>query len=306
MGLRKDIWRSAIVEASLGEIVRRGSIDGLPLRWLPSLGSFRFLADPFGLWRDGQLHVLAEAYDYRVRIGTIEVFTYSSSLDLVSQQTALVEPWHLSYPLMIEADGETWMLPEAHRSGGLTLYRALEFPGRWEAAGRIVLDHVPVDATPFFHDGLWWLFYCPATSAADKVGTLHIAFAERLQGPWTPHPGNPVRRDRASTRPGGTPQVFDGRVMLPVQDCSHTYGGAIRPLFFDRLDPTRVETEAGPPITIPSDFAPYVEGMHTLAAAGDVTLIDVKRTELSAHGLSIELMREVRKRLPGASGSRIR
>ncbi|HLY87470.1 MAG TPA: formyl transferase, partial [Acetobacteraceae bacterium] len=138
------------------------------------------------------------------------------------------------------------------------------------------------------------------------VGTLHIAFAERLQGPWRPHPGNPVRRDRASTRPGGTPQVIDGRVMLPVQDCSHTYGGAIRPLFFDRLDPTRVETEAGSLIAIPADFAPYVEGMHTLAAAGDVTLIDVKRTELSAHGLSIELMREVRKRLLSGAGSRIR
>ncbi|HLZ78605.1 MAG TPA: formyl transferase, partial [Sphingomonas sp.] len=133
MGLRKDIWRSAIVEAPLGEIVRRGSIDGLPLRWLPSLGSFRFLADPFGLWCNGQLHVFAEAYDYRVRIGTIEVFTYSASLDLVSQQTALVEPWHLSYPLVIAADGQTWMLPEAHRSGSLTLYRAVEFPGRWEA-----------------------------------------------------------------------------------------------------------------------------------------------------------------------------
>lgn len=306
MGLRKDIWRSAIVEAPLGDIVRRGSIDGLPLRWLPPVGSFRFLADPFGMWRDGQLHVFAEAYDYRVRIGTIEVFTYSPSLDLVSQQSALIEPWHLSYPLVFEAEGETWMLPEAHRSGALTLYRAVEFPGRWEPAGRIALDHVPVDATPFFHDGLWWLFYCPATSAADKVGSLHVAFAERLQGPWRVHPGNPVRQDRASTRPGGTPQVIDGRVMLPVQDCSHTYGGAIRPLFFDWLDPTRVETEAGPPIAIPFGFAPYVEGMHTLAAAGEVTLIDVKRTELSAHGLSIELVREVRKRLPGGTGGRIR
>jgi len=310
MGLRKDIWRPAIVGAPVAEIVRRGTIEGLPLTWLPPMGSFRFLADPFGLWRDDRLHVFVEAYDYRVRIGTIEVLTYSRDLELVGRQQTLVEPWHLSYPLVLEAEGETWMLPEAHRSGGLTLYRAVEFPGRWEAAGRIALDHVPVDATPFFHDGLWWLFYSPATSAADKVGSLHIAFAERLAGPWRPHPGNPVRRDRASTRPGGNATLVDGRVMLPVQDCSHTYGGAIRPLFFDRLDTGRIKAEAGAPLPIPAVCAPYGEGMHTLAAVGEVSLIDVKRTELSPHGLSIELVRELRKVagriLPGHGTRRIR
>lgn len=295
MGLRKDIWRPAIVGAPIDTIVRRGSIEGLPVTWLPPMGSFRFLADPFGLWRDDRLHVFAETYDYRVRVGAIEVLTYTRDLRLIERAPALVEPWHLSYPIMVEDGGETWMLPEAHRSGGLTLYRAAEFPNRWEAAARIALDQVPVDATPFFHDGLWWLFYCPATSDADKVGTLHVAYAEQLAGPWWAHPGNPVRRDAASTRPGGTPVVIDGRVMLPVQDCTHTYGGAIRPLFFNRLDPERIETEAGEPIAAPPDFAPYVEGLHTLAAAGEVTLVDVKRTELSPHGLSIEVAREVRK-----------
>jgi hypothetical protein len=310
LGLRKDIWRPAIVGAPIAEIVARGSVEGLPVTWLPPMGSFRFLADPFGLWRDDRLHVFAETYDYRVRIGAIEVLTYSRDLSLIDRAPALIEPWHLSYPVVWEADGETWMLPEAHRSGGLTLYRAVEFPGHWEPAHRIALDHVPVDATPFFHDGLWWLFYCPAGNAADKVGRLHIAFAERLTGPWRRHPGNPVRQDRASARPGGAVALVDGVPMLPVQDCSHTYGGAIRPLFFDRLDTGRVETRVGAPIPIPQGFAPYREGMHTLAAAGDVTLIDVKRTELSAHGLSIELAREARKLvrrvLPGEGRAPIR
>jgi hypothetical protein len=124
------------------------------------------------------------------------------------------------------------------------------------------------------------------------------------------HPGNPVREDRASARPGGTVALVDGVPMLPMQDCTHTYGGAIRPLFFDRLDTGRVETRVGAPIPIPQGFAPYREGMHTLAAAGDVTLIDVKRTELSAHGLSIELAREARKLvrriLPGEGRAPVR
>jgi hypothetical protein len=295
VGLRKDIWAPLIVEARIEEIIARGSIDGLVTHHLPLMGSFRFLADPFGLWRDGRLYVFVETYDYRVRIGAIEVLVYASDFRLLSRRTVLSEPWHLSYPIVIEAEGETWMLPEAHQSRDLKLYRAVEFPYRWEVAQSIVLDHVPVDATPIFHDGVWWLFYTSASREADKMSALHIAFAEKLTGPWRPHPANPVRLSLADSRPGGTARIIDGRIMLPVQDCSNTYGGAIRPLWFDELTTDSVKARSGDRLLPPSVFAPFTEGLHTLAAAGDITLIDVKRTELSAHGLSIELAREARK-----------
>ena len=295
MALRKDIWRPAIVQATAEEIVARGSIEELPLQWLPPMGSFRFLADPFGLWRDGRLYVFVETYDYRVRIGAIEVLVYDAALRLIERHPVLNEPWHLSYPLVFEAEGETWMLPEAHRSHRLTLYRAVDFPRHWEAAHVIALDHVAVDATPVFHDGRWWLFYTSASREPDKMRALHVAFADRLAGPWTPHPANPVRVDIASARPGGMPIVVDGRIVLPVQDCSATYGGAIRPLTMTDLTPARFAATAGPALIAPASAAPFVEGFHTLAAAGPVTLVDMKRTELSLHGLSIEAIREVRK-----------
>ncbi|WP_198024317.1 hypothetical protein [Asaia astilbis] len=61
------------------------------------------------------------------------------------------------------------------------------------------------------------------------------------------------------------------------------------------MTPARVITHTGPALPIASRFAPFTEGMHTLSAAGDVTLFDVKRTELSAHGLLVEAGRELRK-----------
>jgi hypothetical protein len=297
VGLRKDIWRPAIIEAPFAEIVGLGAVGGARVHWLPFAGSSRFLADPFGLWRDGRLNVFVETYDYRDRRGVIEVLVYDAGLHLIERHPALSEPWHLSYPFAFDAEGETWMLPEAHRSRGLTLYRAVEFPRRWEPVQRIELDHVAVDATPVFHDGLWWLFYASADRAADKTSALYVAFAERLRGPWRPHLGNPVRRDLASTRPGGTPVVVDGRLVLPVQDCTRTYGGAIRPLMIEALSPDRFQAVAGAPIPPPTAFAPFDEGLHTLASAGAVTLVDAKRTELSLHGLSIEVARETRKLL---------
>lgn len=291
-----DIWRCGIVRAPMADIVTAGSVAGLPVDWLPAGRPFTFLADPFGIHRDGCLFMFVEAYDYRTRIGAIDVLRFDRDHRLLDRRPCLRTPWHLSYPVVVESEGETWMLPEAHRSGKLTLYRAVDFPTRWEAAAVIPLDGGAVDATPLFHDGLWWLFYTPAGNRHTKITRLHIAFAERLTGPWFRHAGNPVRIDRSSARPGGTPIVIDGTPYLPTQDCTATYGGAIRMLRIDRLTTDGFEAEAGAAITPPAEFAPFDEGLHTLAACGDVTLIDAKRIDRSLRGWAVDLGRIARGR----------
>lgn len=288
--LRRDIWRLGLVTAPIQVVVAAGGLEAFPIRWAPPGRSLTFLADPFGLWRDGILNVFAEAYDYRTRCGTIVVQRYDADLRLLDQQTVLSEPWHLSYPFVFEADGETWMLPEAHRSGTLSLYRAKTFPDAWEKVASFALDTPAIDATPFRRDGRWWLAYAPSGSQAMKQSHLHLAFADRLTGPWTPHPGNPVRVDRASSRPGGTPfEDGDGALILPVQDCTATYGGAVRPLKILELSPQSFRAETGPAIAPPAQAAPFLAGLHTLSACGSLTLLDVKRLDRSLGGLAVEL-----------------
>lgn len=289
MPWRSDIWRIGLVPAPIAKCATTGALEEAQVRWLDSGPSFTFLADPFGLWRDRALHLFAEGYDYRTRHGVIDLLVFDEALECLSGRTVLREPWHLSYPFVFEAEGEVWMLPEAHRSGALTLYRAREFPDRWEPAARLELDTAAIDATPFQHGGLWWLAYSPNGTQADKQGRLHLAFAERLTGPWTTHPRNPVRIDRTSSRPGGTPFRLDGALMLPMQDCSRTYGGAIRLLRIDELTPERFSAEAGPPIEAPASAGGFRDGLHTLSDCGPVTLIDVKRIHRSVGGLAIDL-----------------
>ena len=291
MPRRSDIWRIGIVEAPIAALATARGLTEASVRWLAEESPFTFLADPFGMRRDGRLHVFAEAYDYRTRHGVIDVLTFDAGLTQLSRKTVLREPWHLSYPFVLEADGETWMMPEAHRSGAITLYRAAAFPDRWEPAARLQLDTPAVDATPFRHGRLWWLAYSPSGSQDLKQGRLHLAYAEALTGPWRVHPGNPVRIDRASSRPGGTPFLDDGVLTLPVQDCTATYGGAIRLLRIHELTPERFVAEAGPPLAPPSTAGAYADGLHTLSACGDFTLIDVKRIDRSPGGLAIDLGR---------------
>ena len=293
MPRRTDIWRPGIARRPIAQVIASGSL-GEDIVWLPEDGPFRFLADPFG-WPDaaGRLHVFAERYDYRIRHGTIDALVFDTDLSLLDRRPCLTEPWHLSYPQVFAGEGETWMLPEAHRSGGLTLYRDHGGLADWRAECRLALDCVPVDASIVHHEGRWWLFYSPGTSKAAKVSHLHVAWADKLCGPWTVHPGNPVRIDRRSARPGGTPVVIDGRIMLPVQDCTQTYGGGLRPLWIDRLDETGFSAEAGAQLPIPGAAGPYRDGLHTLAACGDLTLFDVKRIDRSLGGLLIDLKRKL-------------
>jgi hypothetical protein len=277
----RDIWRIGVVEAPIVEIARHGFPPDAPVHWLPEEGRLKFVADPFGVWVDGRLLVFAEAYDHRTRHGVIELIELGADFSPVRRSVVLREPWHLSYPQVFEADGDWWMIPEAYRSGVLTLYRAAAFPRRWEPVVRLELDTPAIDATPFRQDGLWWLAYSPAGPQRWKQGRLHFAFAERLMGPWRLHSGNPVRNDLASSRPGGAAWLGNGFPHLPVQDCTRTYGGALRVLRILELSPHRFEAEASAPLVPPSSVGAYSQGLHTLSACGPVTLFDVKRVDRS-------------------------
>ena len=279
--LGTDLWQIGVARASAKAILLDRALDAAEIVWLPTATPHAYLADPFGLWRDGILHIFAEAYDYRTRRGVIDVLRLSAGLDPIDRRTCLAAPWHLSYPFVFEWDGQVFLLPEAFRSGALTLYRAARFPEQWVPVARFALDAPAVDPTLFRHEGLWWLAYAPGTTIAARQGHLHLAWATQPMGPWHPHPGNPVRVDRSGARPGGKPVVDGGRLFLPVQDCSKTYGGALRALELVRLDPSHFEAELGETVQPGDNFGAARHGFHTLSGCGPLSLIDAKRTSHS-------------------------
>ncbi|WP_176500747.1 glucosamine inositolphosphorylceramide transferase family protein [Sphingomonas sp. HMP9] len=272
------------------------SLEGFAFDWIPGSSNLRYLADPFGLWRDGQLYVFTEWFDYRDSVGRIAVSVYDAALTLVEQTVVLREPWHLSYPFVFEAEGETWLLPESFQSGGLWLYRAVSFPYRWERTVKITLDHVPLDATPFYDGERWWLFYSPAFPPAARLVQLCAAYADRIEGPWQSYIANPFFTDLHGARPGGTPIWHRGNLYLPVQGCTGTYGAAVRLLRIDKLAPDNIVAAFVNEMSAPLAATPFTDGCHTLAAVGPVTLIDVKQTRFLVGALASRPLRELYRR----------
>ncbi|GCE80606.1 glucosamine inositolphosphorylceramide transferase family protein [Komagataeibacter oboediens] len=300
MGLgRTDIWQTGLIHRSMPDVLRTGTLADMPVTWLPDPGPFRFIADPFGIWHEDRLYLFAEAYDYRVKVGRIDVFILDRTFRVIAHSPVLVEPWHLSYPVILrDRDGSFLMMPESGKSGVQRLYRATDFPYRWKEVEGCTFPGPMIDASPLFHDGRWWLFHTPwHEEERPRVDTLHVAWADSLTGPWHPHPANPVRRDTHSARPGGTPVVMDdGTIILPTQDCARTYGGAITPLAITTLTIREFAAHPLPPLTAPPAWRPATDGLHTLSAAGPVTLVDAKQTSRSVIGRAgVDIHRMARK-----------
>jgi hypothetical protein len=302
MEWKKDIWRPMVVGASVDTIIRRGSLDGLPCHWLPAAPALQFSADPFGIWRNGLLHVFVETFDYRSAHGAIAVHVLDASLRVLETREVLREPWHVSYPLLVEHDGATWMIPETSASGGQWLYRArLSF--EWERIGRI--DLPALDATPQWIGDRWWMFYSPAGTPAN--GSPIFMPPGPPTWPVRGHPTGPIRC--RSTR-AGAPGRTGGTYRRP----DRAAGAGLHALLWLR-DPladhrahrrNRTGRQRTGPLRPPAAAAPFLDGLHTLSGAGPVTLIDVKQRLFSAPALFMRPRRELARILARMSPNRLK
>ena len=265
-------WNVGIVD----EPIRAFLEDDLQpsVQWLPPLGKGTYLADPFGITLEGRAYVFCEEFDYQSYKGVIVRIQISEEGLPISKRIALQAPFHMSYPYILEHNGDVYCIPETHEAGEIGLYRPDEFPDRWRKAATLVADFSGVDPTIFAHDGRWWILCTDSnTGSNDALFAFH---APDPLGRWEPHRANPVKRGRNGTRPGGTPFIHKGELYRPAMDCSRLYGEQIVINRVSKLTPNEFEEE---PVRIVGPFAKgrYRDGVHTLSALGDKTLVDAYR-----------------------------
>jgi hypothetical protein len=139
----------------------------------------------------------------------------------------------------------------------------------------VLLDGLlAIDPTIFRHEECWWMFYTTRDRGSNV--NLCLASAPDLLGPWSTHPANPVKTDISGARPGGTPFLHQGILYRPAQDSTHTYGGGLAIYRIVKLTPTEYHEELVRRLS-PERDSRYADGFHTLASAGDLTVVDGKR-----------------------------
>ncbi len=265
---RHDQWRIGIADAPIHRFLEPGFVP--QVRWLAAPGRRGYYADPFALPGDDGLEICCEFWDARTNRGRLV------SLDAAGAAHPLLgfpSDVHLSYPFLVQDQGELYCIPETSHAGEVNLFRRTN--GReWAFAATLLPEFPGVDTTVFRLETRWWMFTTPA--GAHSNAALYLFHAPALRGPWTPHRLNPVKADLSSSRPAGTPFIHQNALCRPSQDCSSTYGGAIAINRVERLSPDAFAESVANRLQPPRAWH-WRRGWHTLSAAGEHTLLDAKR-----------------------------
>ena len=271
----REEWGVGIARLSPAEIVAGGRPRGV--RWCPRPAN-GWMADPMALVVNGHIHVLCERMRLDADQGHIAAITFDGK-DWTPEHEAIDAGCHAAYPYMFAFGGEVYCVPETSQANEVRLYRAIEFPNKWERAGTLVEGVAAVDNTIFEFGSRWWLFFTAADASDHR---LYAFFSSSPFGPWRPHLRNPIKMDVRSSRPAGPPFWFAGSFYRPAQDSSMTYGGRIAvnrivelsPAHFEEQTVSHLEPERGR----------YGRALHTISTAGEFCVIDGKRWRLRGIG----------------------
>jgi hypothetical protein len=179
------------------------------------------VADPFLLERDGTIYLFYELIVNTSPAAKIAVSTYDQDNQAWNFHSVILdEPFHLSYPFVFEYGSEVYMIPETKKAGAVRLYRATDFPSKWEFEKNLIEDKKFVDSSIFCWQGNYYLF----TSRKRK---LYLYYSKSPTGDWKLHPRSPVKRWNYARCAG---KIFedDGRLFRFAQEQAKGYGMGLR------------------------------------------------------------------------------
>lgn len=197
--VKKNKWFIAIKER--GEYL----FDVRDLKIIePAPGTYH--ADPF-LFRD---LIFFELYDYQK--GVIAVMDKQGC----NIRTILKQPWHLSFPFIIEEGENVYMIPESAPNGTLDLYQCKDFKAQqWEFV-KTLLRGAFADTTIIKKDNEFWMF------TTEGNNNLRIYKAKAITGPWDLMVSDAYMHSRGA----GNIFEMDGKLVRPTQD-GEVYGKQI-------------------------------------------------------------------------------
>lgn len=247
--------------------------------------SDRIWADPFPVEYEGRYLIFIEQ-QFAGQNGTLGYIELFEDLSVSEFRPILEKPYHLSWPNVFNHDGVWYMIPETNEHGSVDLYRASEFPDKWEF-DRTLLDNVhAVDTMLLEEVGKFWIFTSMAESSAAKGtvtpnapgynNSLSIFYTDKFPtSDWKPHAGNPVVFDASRSRMAGRFQrADDGSLLRPAQNCLIEYGRSVRVQRILELS-NDVYREASVYAVLPEKYLDAV-CTHTLNRCGKYVIRDIK------------------------------
>ena len=288
-----EYWRIGVIDAPIHTLLDPANQPDI--RWLTRPSSAGYWADPFG--QPGDTSRLAcEYFDERSGVGHLEVIHLGDQINPTERHRLPVgDGQHASFPNVFEMEGRHFGIAETIASRECVLHE-VDATGQWHRLHVLLRDVAAADPALFAWEGRYWLAYTDTDRG--QLDNLCLQYADSLEGPWLPHANNPVKVDVTSARMAGKTFRYQGQLFRPAQDCLRTYGGAVVLHRIDTLTPTAYSETLVRRVS-PDLLGSCPDGLHTLNAWGDRTLVDGKW-----HGINlVATWRNLRRRLPWVSGA---
>ncbi len=267
--LREEYWNIAYRFCGDNETLLDGK--GGIFAVLPESKRYWY-ADPFLFEHGGKMYLFVEMFDNVTEKGLIGVSMLGENGFSVPE-VVLEESFHLSYPYVFEEGGEIYMMPETMGDGCIQLYKAVDFPYKWEKHSVLVSEKGMVD-TVICGD---WLIASRVTDSAKKETRLQLFKKDT----GAPHMANGYIQANQISRGAGRIFERNGKLIRPAQNClKGVYGAGL--VFYSvdeisddccsetevfRLEPSQIKLCKGSP----------AEGVHTYARCGNVEIVDIKK-----------------------------
>ena len=265
---------------------------------------FTWYADPILFTHNGITWLFVERMDQWKHKGVISAALFVNE-NFTDFHDVLVEPFHLSYPMVFEKNGKIFMIPETADTNSIRLYRCIQFPHKWEFVGSLAEGEKFVDTNVVQYNNHWYLI----TGVMDeqsgaKTKTLVYDADEIEMCKITYIPEITDKEGYLFDKRGGG-QIFSWRhkYIRPAQ-CgdSKTYGKSIK-LYDLNLDNTRMDEKCISEIDtskIEVDKKLNITGTHTYGYDNGIEVIDLKIITIANPILQCrKIFRKLRRELNG-------
>lgn len=270
MGLKDKFkiltYNIGIIEKDASTVIEKGVGAG-DIKWLKHSYKDRFFADPFLVKEDNEkLFIVCEELSFWNNKGIISLLVANKSdFSLMEKKKLIEEPWHLSFPYVINNE---YLLPESHKGGKAYLYHLNT--STWEIDDKkLVCEECGfVDPVIIRDDN-----NRDVLLSTDNYSEKLYSFVLGDDGKCHQISHTPLLSDKARTRAAGSVFTYKGKTVRPVQDCVERYGRQTRIVKVNKIN--RDKYQAEDIAVLNSDLnPPYDETFHTFNVYENCIIVD--------------------------------
>lgn len=182
----------------------------------------QWIADPFIYEYNGHHYLFVEQYVEKRNRAGIGYYEFING-EPVSKGIIIDKPYHMSYPCVFNYKETHYMIPESSANSTIEMYRAVEFPDKWELDSVLLKDVKYVDSTVYQNEHGCWLF----SYRKNKSGWELTIFELDMENKTLIKKGVKEFRENTGRPAGFLFKDGKGNLCRPSQDCRNKYGKAL-------------------------------------------------------------------------------